>query len=70
MARTNMKITVDVSGLNILCQVRCMAIDCAHNTAQRSHGTSFGCCDFKHICMNSCGSCGEYTPTGNEENNE
>ena len=64
MAKSHMTLTLDISSLNALCQLYCQALDCAHNTAQRSHGTSIGHCDFKHLCLTSGGNCKSYKPSG------
>ena len=49
MARNTMTIRLDTADLDKLCKVHCMALECANNTANRSHGESIGLCNCKHV---------------------
>ena len=60
MARADMTLKLDTAPLNKIVTVRCFAMDCANNTANRSHGESYGMCDYKHICMDENGRCRGY----------
>jgi hypothetical protein len=62
MAEMKMKVTLDLSDVTRIVQVYCTALDCDHNTANRSHGQSIGHCDFKHICIDEDGKCLAYVP--------
>ena len=62
MAEMKMKVNLDLSDVTRIVQVQCMALDCEHNTANRSHGQSIGHCDYKHICVGVDGKCNAYMP--------
>jgi len=61
MARLgDMKVTFDISAMNKLTQLYCMACECRHNTINRSHGTSICACGYKHLQINEGGTCKAY----------
>ena len=63
MARMNdIKVGFDLSAINNMVQVCCMACGCKHNTINRSHGTSIARCDYKHIQVSESGQCQGYDP--------
>ena len=43
-------------------ELHCEALDCKHNTANRSHGESAGLCDYRHTAIGDGGMCLDFEP--------
>jgi len=41
-------------------ELHCDALNCRHNTANRSHGESAGLCDYKHVTLSNDGTCEDF----------
>lgn len=54
---SNIKVALDISDINKIVRLRCMSINCKHNTANTSHGESIGLCNMKYICLSESGAC-------------
>lgn len=62
----HIKVKFDMSTLNSVTQVACVALDCIHNTARRCAARDMGHCDYKHITIADGGRCACYETTPSE----
>ena len=60
MSTDRIKIGFDLSQIDRLASVVCLATTCRHNTLNRSHGVSGYGCDYKHVCLSETGRCRAY----------